>query len=81
MHHKGSENIEVLTQLRNQIDGRLQQQNTVNSKLSRHIKDLSKTVNQRNHIKLRENMTSQPVLIPPHSMAHTDGCDNVFVCA
>lgn len=70
-HHKGSENIEVLTQLRNQIDGRLQQQNTVNSKLSRHIKDLSKTVNQRNHIKLRENMTSQPVLIPPHSMAHT----------
>merc|ERR1712032_672529 len=46
------------------------QQNTVNSKLSRHIKDLSKTVNQLNHIKMRE---SQPVLIPPHSILPPPG--------
>merc|ERR1712226_1325650 len=56
-----NENVQVLHQLRDQIDHRLTQQNLVNSKLTKHIKDLSKSVTNK-----QKRTPEQPILLPHH---------------
>jgi len=74
------DNLHILTDLRNQIDSRLAQQNAVNSKLSRHLKGLarhSKKPDPLQNITTGSVNGAQPVFVPhytypPAASRHTN---------